>query len=209
MSLTTALRTWLPSNVHFAVSDPTCDYPLLGSEREAIKNAVSKRQKEFSAGRAAARLALEALGVEPSEIPVGARRAPEWPKGMCGSISHSSSVCVAIVARTEQYVSLGIDCEPAVPLQADLRRTILHNDEMHVSGEIATGLFSMKEALFKTLFPVTEEWMGFQAAKSTMTGQLELTENIGAYRKGSCFDVPTVTVEDHVFAFCSLRNWGL
>ena len=206
MSLASALKDWLPSGVHFGVSDPKQHYPLLGSERAAVENAIEKRQTEFSAGRAAARQALISLGQEPCEIPVGHRRAPQWPAGVCGAITHSKSICIAIVAQHRSFRALGIDAEPDIPLKDALRSAILHESESDVSAEEAIALFSMKEALFKTMFPITQEWMGFHAAKRVCENQLELTKSFGEFSAGHRFDVPTLKVAGHVISFCSLKG---
>lgn len=206
MTLRETLRAWLPEQVHFGIKDPTQHYPLLGSEPKAVENAIEKRQTEFSAGRAAARLALRSMGLPACEIPVGHRRAPIWPFGVTGSITHSKSLCIALVAYQQNVASLGIDAEPNVPLKPELRRAILHEAEMDVSAERAIALFSMKEALFKTLFPITQEWMGFHAAKSVGDSVLELTAAFGVFEKGHRFDVPTLKVEGHVISFCSLEG---
>lgn len=206
MSFRSALEAWLPADVCFGLSAPSRLYPLIGSEAKAVETAIKKRQTEFSAGRAAAREALQVLGEDACEIPVGARRAPLWPRGICGSITHSRSLCIAVVARQSRFVSVGLDAEPYVPLKSELRRAILHESEMEVSAERAIELFGMKEALFKTLFPITQEWMGFHAAKSVGESQLELTKTFGEFEEGRRFDVPTLLDEGHVVSFCSVAG---
>ena len=61
---------------------------LLPEEAPAIARAIPKRQAEFAAGRRAARAALTTLGHPAQAIPVGDRRAPIWPQGTVGAITH-------------------------------------------------------------------------------------------------------------------------
>ncbi len=206
MSLETALKTWLPSGVCFAVADPTQHYPLMGSERSAVANAIEKRQTEFSAGRDAARRALAHLGHAAVEIPVNARRGPIWPNGICGSITHSKRICIAVVAPRAQHVSIGIDAELAHPLKDTLRKAILHESERALSAADAIKVFSMKEALFKALFPLDQDWFGFQDAKMMGEEMMQLTKNVGGFAMGSLFKVPTLMHGDHVISFCSAQT---
>jgi enterobactin synthetase component D len=202
MSLDATLEGLLPKTARFAVRNPKLAYPLLGSEKAAVSNAIEKRQTEFSAGRDAARAALSQFGLDGVEIPVGKRRAPVWPEGICGTITHSREICIAAVARREDITSIGLDAERDTPLKDDLRCAILHESELHVSGSKAIELFSMKEALFKALYPLTGELMGFHAAKSDGADALILTRHVGAFARGTQFDVPTRHVDNHVISLC-------
>lgn len=206
MKLTLALEQFLPHGARFAVRDPQQSYPLIGTEKDAVLSAIEKRKNEFSAGRDAARDALAQLGFDGVEIPVGNRRAPIWPKGICGSITHSKTVCIAAAARQSDVKSIGIDAEPDAPLKVDLRSAILHESELNVSGAEAIVLFSMKEALFKAQFPVTGQMMGFHDAKSDAKRGLTLTRQVGNFSKGTHFDVPVLRCEGHVISLCTLHG---
>ena len=73
------------------------------------------RALEFKTGRAYAKRALSTLGLHNVELPAGADRAPIWPPGICGSITHTAGPVgghvAAAVARTEVVGSIGIDAE--------------------------------------------------------------------------------------------------
>lgn len=206
MTITAELAQFLPHGVCFAVRDPRQSYPLIGAEAEAVSGAIDTRRKEFSAGRAAARAALGQLGFDGIEIPVSPRRAPVWPEGICGSITHSKTLCIAVAARRSQVSSIGIDAEPDHPLKVDLRSAILHESELNASDSEAIALFSMKEALFKAQFPVTGQMMGFHDAKRDGNMGLSLTRLVGAFEAGTRFDVPRLHSEGHVISFCALEG---
>ncbi|MBT5821380.1 MAG: 4'-phosphopantetheinyl transferase superfamily protein [Rhodobacteraceae bacterium] len=206
MSVEAALKDWLPRGVHVAISDPRKHYPLLGSEADAVATAIEKRAKEFSAGRDAARRALGGLGYGSLEIPVGDKREPIWPKGVCGSITHSKSLCIAVVAQQSAFASIGIDAEADVPLKDELRKAILNDSERDLSAAEAIAVFSMKEALFKTLYPLTQVWFGFQSAAQTSKGVLKLCKDVGQFSDGTTFKVPVLHMDNHVISFCAMRG---
>lgn len=136
---------------------------LYVGEREAVAKAVPGRVAEHSAGRRAARMALAELGLPEAEIPVGRHRAPVWPESVAGSITHDRGVALAAVITNGGII--GIDLTEAVPLPDDVRQTILPHDEEAELTEIEARIaFSAKESLFKALFPITETYLGFEAA---------------------------------------------
>lgn len=206
MTIDATLKGLLPKTARFAVRDPKQLHPLLGAEKDAVSSAIEKRKTEFSAGRDAARGALAEFGLDCVEIPVGERRAPVWPEGICGTITHSREICIAAVARAADITSIGLDAERDTPLKEDLRCAILHESELHVSGAKAIELFSMKEALFKALYPLTGELMGFHAAKSDGADGLVLTRRVGKFANGSKFAVPTRHVANHVLSLCVVQK---
>ena len=98
-----------------AVSEPVQgDLALWPDEAAAVARAIPKRRGEFAQGRSAARAAMGLLGHPPMAIPAGSDRAPIWPKGLVGSITHTNGLCAA--ALSQNAAALGIDAEQAVPL---------------------------------------------------------------------------------------------
>lgn len=96
-------------------------YPV---EADCVRNAVASRRREFALGRACARRAMAGLGVPPAPIPIGRDRAPVWPAGVLGSITHCKGFVGAAVACMESVRALGFDAEPASPLGSDLEPLI-------------------------------------------------------------------------------------
>jgi 4'-phosphopantetheinyl transferase EntD len=81
-------------------------YPL----PDHLHRAVLKRQVEFLAGRVCAQQALEVLpGHKPGAIPPQPDRAPGWPPGIVGSITHTKGYAAALVALETHYQGLGVD----------------------------------------------------------------------------------------------------
>lgn len=153
-----ALRPLFPDAVAIAVAaegeDPGASF---AEEDAAVRTAVPKRRQEFLLGRRVARAALRELGVEPAPIPVGASRAPRWPAGVVGSITHCPDFVGAAVARTTALSAVGFDAEVAAPLPAELLRYVCRAGELERSGVLsplspadhAALIFSAKEAVYK------------------------------------------------------------
>ncbi|MGC4000036.1 MAG: 4'-phosphopantetheinyl transferase superfamily protein [Anaeromyxobacter sp.] len=170
-ALASQLRQLLPEGVACAVEAPVCaPERLLGEELAAVAGVIPKRCGEFVGGRVAARAALAALGVAPVALPPGPQRAPLWPAGLSGSISHASDVCVAVAARAERFAALGVDVEGAAPLDPKLWRRVLTPEEQaqieaapeDERGGLAKLVFSLKEATYKCQHPLTGRFLGFQ-----------------------------------------------
>lgn len=149
--------------------------PLLPVEEPAIARAVPRRRAEFTAGRAAARLAMQRLGQMPQAVPSAPDRSPIWPAGLTGSISHAAGFCGAVLTQKKGQ-KLGLDIEDSAPLEADLWPLVLTPDEIAALGRLpaparglaAKRIFGIKEAAYKAQFPLTGAVIGFQALQVTL-----------------------------------------
>jgi 4'-phosphopantetheinyl transferase EntD len=108
--------------------------PLGGRELAAAVGMDADRQREFKNGRTYAKRALTAFGLPDAELPIGNNRAPIWPEGYIGSITHvrrgPDGVCAAAVARATDFVALGIDVEYATGLPARTWPALLTASEL-------------------------------------------------------------------------------
>jgi enterobactin synthetase component D / holo-[acyl-carrier protein] synthase len=170
-----------PAGVEAVFTDGTVDPPELPRvEAAAIRNAVPSRQREFSLGRWCARRALAQLGIAAPTIPVASNRAPVWPDGVVGSITHCKGFVGAVVARDDRLRSIGFDAELAEPLASDLVRLICTPSEIAWIESIAEqsveqsaaqspapqldwpkAMFSAKEAVYKCIAPVFGRMLDF------------------------------------------------
>ncbi|WOH80119.1 4'-phosphopantetheinyl transferase superfamily protein [Bradyrhizobium sp. BEA-2-5] len=138
----------------------------LPAEAEMLGSVSVRRQREFAWGRYHARQALRQLGFAPVPILRKVDRAPLWPSGVIGSISHSSSHGGAVVGRSNTVLALGLDIEDQEPLGADLAPIICTPAELEraewCSGRSGPGLiFAIKEAVYKSYAPATGEFLDF------------------------------------------------
>ena len=146
-------------------------YSLSAAERHATRGFAPKREQEFVAGRLAAHECLARLRCSIETIPIGSDREPIWPDGIVGSISHSTSLAVAVAARAAEVVALGIDLEKADAVSPDLWPLILTEAERDwldrkpdfERRNWATVMYSTKEAFFKYQFPITRLWIDYSA----------------------------------------------
>jgi len=147
---------------------------LFPEEQAVIANAVESRRREFATGRACARAALARLGQPAVAVLRGSGGAPQWPEGIVGSITHCHGYRAAAVAFTKDVASLGMDAEPDEPLPNDGMLGLIALEEECVRlRELAAGtpgtswdrlLFTAKESVYKTWFPLARRWLGFESA---------------------------------------------
>lgn len=136
-----------------------------------LARVKSVRQREYAGGRIAAHRALAAIGHKPAYPMAGPGREPLWPQGLVGSITHTDDVAVAAAAPASAFAGIGIDIERIRPLDPGIAARILTVAE---TGQFGLGgaepdpgallrLFSFKESIYKCVFPVFGEFIGFRA----------------------------------------------
>lgn len=179
------LEKLFPEEVVCVVAGPEDHRSTLLPEEDAcVRGAVEKRVREFRAGRACARRALKCLGITDFSLVVGPDRAPVWPDGIIGSITHCSDLVAAAVAQRGAIRGLGLDAEPAVPLEEELVPLVCTQPEIAGLGDgwldWAKAVFCAKEAIFKCLFPVTRVWLDFHDVRVKLqrgSGSFEVEMN--------------------------------
>jgi 4'-phosphopantetheinyl transferase EntD len=162
--------------------------PLTTPPGDLPSGAVRQRRSEFAAGRWAARHAMQMLGLPALDVPMGADRAPIWPMGLAGSITHTRDACLAAVVQTG---SVGIDLEPENAVQPDLWPTLLDANERAMVADhpaLATVMFCAKEAVYKAQYPMTGLLFGFDRLHITLgpaTFDARFTADTGPIPAGS------------------------
>lgn len=148
------------------------DFALSGIEPPAsIQRSVAKRQAEFLAGRVCARAALLALDGTAQVPEIGEDRAPVWPSHVSGSITHGNGWAAAVVAQKAHWRGLGLDVETVMKAARAERLAgeILTPAELgRLTGDIGLAVtltFSLKEALFKALYPLVGQRFYFEHAE--------------------------------------------
>jgi 4'-phosphopantetheinyl transferase EntD len=105
---------WLsPSGSAYACEiekTPCTPYP---DEIRTIARAVPSRRAEFSAGRFAARRALERIGAKETSLPRKIDGGVIWPNNFCGSITHDVGIALAAVSCCDSIASIGVDLTSA------------------------------------------------------------------------------------------------
>ena len=175
--------------------DCQSDHP---EERATVAAAVERRRQEFLCGRACAHAALRAIGLDRGPIGVGPGRQPRWPPGAVGSISHAGDWSGAVVARAADAWALGFDIEVLdPPLTPEVERLVLTPSELRarpldhpLGGHAAKIAYSVKESVYKCLFPPT----GWRLSFEDVTVELDLDAPCARARVDERFRHPRVAV---------------
>ncbi|MDO4914100.1 4'-phosphopantetheinyl transferase [Corynebacterium sp.] len=160
-------------------------------ERAYVSDAVPLRRAQFADARACARNAVTDLtGHDHADTVIGKgeRGMPLFPRGVVGSLTHTTGFRAAVVARTDTLKSVGVDAEVAKPLPDGVPDAVLtprdlqhiavvqQHGRQHVqrhgrdpefsSSEniLETVVFSAKEALYKSWFPLALVFLDFAQA---------------------------------------------
>jgi 4'-phosphopantetheinyl transferase EntD len=165
--LTRRLREILPGGALGAVRRIGMDDDRFLSPAEAVGmgQAVASRRRASGAARALARSLLRALSVPPRDIPWSSSGAPLWPPAVVGSLGHDELVAVAVVGSSATFGGLGVDVEPAGPLDEELIPIVASPDERRAIGDDparAKLLFCIKEAVFKAVNPRDRRFLEFE-----------------------------------------------
>jgi len=195
------------ARVHSGISSMNT---LYAEEARLVASAVAVRQAHFTAGRLSAHAALEALGIQHGPILSDAARAPIWPQGVVGSITHTDGFCGAVIALHTQYHGIGIDVEVRERVDEELWEQVLTPAELQRlraqpaarRKELATIIFCAKEAFYKCQYQVTAAWLGFEGADVSLSEErfvLRLLDNVGTLTAGQEFIgrfalLPTIVV---------------
>ncbi|QCT19991.1 4'-phosphopantetheinyl transferase superfamily protein [Jejubacter calystegiae] len=185
---------------------------------DVLKSAGAKRRAEYLAGRYAARQLLQEVGYN-GVVATGTDRAPVWPRGWRGSISHTDTSAIAILTPNHFGISPGVDIEMFRPdIMQEIATSFTTADERDVllaanCLPFDTALliaFSAKESLFKALYPLVQQTFGFEVAKlyeidpNTHTFTLELTRKLvpifrAGYRVSGYYSIGPVGVTTMVY----------
>ena len=103
-------------------------------------------------------------------------RAPIWPDGVVGSITHTGDFAAAAVAWAADIAALGIDSEKIIDPAAarDIADVCMVDEPILFKPahgrsfcEFCTFVFSAKESVFKCLFPLTRKFLEFSDVRIT------------------------------------------
>jgi 4'-phosphopantetheinyl transferase EntD len=149
---------------------------LYPAEMALVEGSASKRKTDFSTGRFCARKALEQLGIDQTEILTDPGKQPIWPEGIVGSISHSSMLTGAIVGKSRNIVSVGLDIENIGGVELNMwdilflesERQFLNSLNEEERNIYPTLLFSLKESFYKFQYPLTRQFLEFNEVEFNM-----------------------------------------
>ena len=148
-------------------------------------------------------------------------RLPVWPPGIYGWITHSTGDAAAIVAQNTDWRGLGMDLENLLTTEraerlageiltpAELKRMTAGRREQLALWVTLT--FSVKESLFKALYPIVQKRFYFEHAEVlewTDRGQVRLrllTDLSGEWRNGTELDAQFAVKAGQLLSLVSIR----
>jgi 4'-phosphopantetheinyl transferase EntD len=172
--MASSLSTLLPADITTVqTQEPVSLETLLAEERAVIAAAVPKRALEFAAGRWCAREALRRQGIGAVPLLPDENRAPLWPGGIVGSITHTDGFCAAAVGRRDSFAGIGIDAELEGRVDRALWPDLFTRGEIEElerrpeprRASLATVMFSAKESFYKAQYSIGRGWLDFTAAE--------------------------------------------
>ena len=159
----------------------------------ALQTAVIKRKAEHLASRWLAQQMFAAFDMPDFVLRNAPDRSPVWPAGIQASLSHSQQM--ALVAATQLPLCIGIDVEQLMAEQTaqETVELLMNNAERRLLETLslpfttaATLLFSLKESLYKAIWPQLHQPMDFLQAElielniSQGRAALRLTQDFSA-----------------------------
>lgn len=159
-----------------------------------LEKAVIKRKSEYLASRWLARAVMAQFGVQDFILHNASDRSPCWPAGVQASLSHSQDQVV--IAATREPLCVGVDVEQvmAADTAQETAEMLMNPQERALLQQItlpfatgATLLFSLKESVYKALWPQLHQPMEFLQAElfrldpTTATAQLRLTQDFSVH----------------------------
>jgi enterobactin synthetase component D len=148
---------------------------------DTLDRAVPKRKAEYLAGRFCAKQALAKHSIENFVIKSDKNRAPLWPDGIKGAITHSNHNALVAVNNSPDVLGIGIDVESVMTDKTmnDVKEAIVKGDENRfldmspsipgtTAGTVVSLIFSIKESFFKAAYPSTGFYFDFDAVTVTV-----------------------------------------
>ena len=187
MNVPSVERIWrdlLPPQSFFSAGVEPATVRLSPSERRSLPGAGALRLREFAAGRWHAKRALAALGFDAVDLPRRSDGAPAWPAGVVGSLAHAwhreRVHVIAVVARDDAVVALGVDLEPPGPIEPRAWPALLSRGQLDKvlalrvaqRGDAVRALWCAKEAVSKS-DGVTRELREIEIAMDPDSGRFE------------------------------------
>jgi len=182
LSLETALQDIaLPGIIigHRMIADGD-ELALLPEERPAFAKSVIKVQRASGAARTVARGLMQRFGIAPQPVLKAAAGMPLWPQGLVGSIAHDATVAVAALARGADFLSIGVDIEPAEALPSDLLHLIATSRELADTTDAPLRgrlLFAIKEAVYKAVYPLDGTFLEHHDVKVNLPARTAAVRN--------------------------------
>lgn len=183
----------------------------------AISGAARKRQAEYLASRWLVRSIAASCGIKNFILTNNPDRSPRWPTALTASLSHTGGMVFLLADPqkrlagndTEQWMCRHTASQISGILMDEEEEKLLASVQLSPEQAV-TLLFSLKESLYKALWPQVRQYIDFLQVRllaidemhSTACLQLKQTLSQG-YTQGRCFTVSYAITRQRVFSWIS------
>ena len=180
---------------------------------DLIRGAVNSRKASFLAGRYCVQTIFDRLGVK-FEVAMASNRAPIWPAGYTGSITHTKDRAFAVALPSSQMTSIGVDIERIMSLEKakKIEGQIIDDQESAILGIEDFGMkvslaFSAKESVYKCIAPMTGRFYNFSDVHITSWKDNSFVFSVaGSSLPNSGFSTFFEVQEQHVITAVCFRS---
>jgi 4'-phosphopantetheinyl transferase EntD len=156
------------------------EYALLPEELEALLPRAVKVRRASGAARIVARDLMARLGCGRQAVPRSPSGMPLWPAGLVGSLAHDSRISLAAVALKREFLSVGVDVEPAEALEPDvLGLVVTDKEQRNIHEDLMLGrlVFSIKESVYKATYPLDGAFLDHQDVEVCLSSKTAIVRN--------------------------------
>lgn len=161
------------------------------AECRACLNTLSKRQTEKLLIDYILQAISDGLSLPVAHRKYGKGGEPLWPAGLKGSVTHCLPYGAVALSSSSEIKSIGVDIEKQGERNYEgiAERVLTKSEQLRLPLEMEEKkrqiitLFSIKETIYKTFYPLVHTWFGFKEVENTSKGQDTYTMKFVSQRK--------------------------
>jgi enterobactin synthetase component D len=181
---------------------------------------TDRRAFDWLAGRIALREALKRFSAN-ADHPIlsSPRGAPQMPVNFSGSMSHkidvSGTVAIALVSANNEE-TVGVDLEIVDEPRESIAPLVLTSGEVREVGNFPEHMrwfrillhFSLKEAVYKAIDPMIQQYIDYQEASiyPTPDGKAEIQWHTSAFARGLVIDIRWVSRGKYILTSACMQK---
>lgn len=165
-----------------------------------LTQSVKKRRAHWLASRIAVRCAMTQLGIDDFVLQNHVDRSPRWPAGVSASLSHTEGRALVVFSQEERLLGIDVEQRMSPQIAEEVADTLVSASEMSLLrysrldfASAVTLTFSLKESLYKAVWPRCQELMDFHQAEVIEldsrrgVARLRMSEEIAPFVGGRTF----------------------
>lgn len=187
---------------------------------QAIYHSTVKRQAEYLASRWLAREVFSRYGIQDFILSNAANRSPQWPDGYTGSLSHSGGQIFLLTDPQGRLCGNDVEQIMSSTVAAEITPLLVSPQEQQLLAalpaapcQVATLVFTLKESLYKALWPRVRCELDFLQAEVVAidfqrgNATLQLTETLDRHwQAGDSLHFRFTLCDKRAFSWSVLPN---